>query len=724
VESEAVLPFAVVSDLLVPLQGLFDQLPDVQRDALEISLALKSGATMSPLAVCAAALGVLAAAGDNEPLLVLVDDFQWVDPSSQQILLFVARRLATEHVVMLLAVRDHPGVDAEVLTLPTIHLAGLSTPECRALVASLQIEVSPGVLGKIVEQTGGNPLAVIETVRAAPPEGLRSGGGDFAGLALGPSLHRVWSGVIDGLPELTQVALFVLAASQSAAPGDLEPALADLGASLQDLVPAERRGLLRASPREVELRHPLLRPVILDRTPLATRLLVYRALAQHAEGHLRVWYLAASVTEPDDAVAEGLVAAAVATRERSGYQTSARTWRRAAELTVEPHQRAERLLAAAHDAELGGESDLARVWCEDALALRADPCFAADVELVRGRANTWLGHPLRAADDLVRAGDAVLDLDTQRAACLFAEAAMPCAMAGRMHDMLIVAQRSEQADPPSGGSLQTVAMTAQAFVLAGQSIQGRHRLDLGERLAESADPVWDLHYVTMLGRSRVWLEEFDVARLVLGGVLNNARRAGAPSILARALGARCELDWWTGHWAAAYADGTEGLNWAEELRQSASIGHTLWALARLDAARGNTALCRQRMVRAQRDAGPYGIGVVILSVLGLAALGEGDLDTAVQHLDQAWNGARDTGLGSTNVAPFGGDLVEAHIRAGNTGRAREALAWLDERATATGLVYPAAAAARCHGLLADDLDLAECWFAKAKALHHQRCPMP
>lgn len=727
VESEAVLPFAAVADLLMPLRALFDHLPEVQREALEVSLALTPGSAVSPLAVCAGALSVLAAAGEQQPLLVLVDDFQWVDPSSQQVLLFMARRLSAEHVVLLLAVRDQPGNETATPSVPTLELAGLSVPECRALVDTLDTEVSPGVLRRIVEQTGGNPLAMIETVHAAAPEGLRGAGTEFAGPVLGPSLHRAWSGVIDEVPELTRLALFVVAAGQAATPAELVPVLATLGTSLADLVPAERMGLLQVSARAVELRHPLLRSVIVDRTPHITRLLVYQALAAHAEGPGRAWYLAASATGPDDTVAEALVTAAVTARQRSGYPTSARTWARAAELTVEPELRAERLLAAAHDAQLTGEFDLARGWCEDALALRADPCFAADVALIRGRAHTWLGHPLRAVTDVVRAADAVLECDPRRAARLYAEATMPCHMAGRIGEGLALARRSEAAEACGGGrSLQSVTATAQALVLAGHPAQARRQLVLAEQLRTRADPLWDLHSLTVLGQIWVWLEEHDSARTLFGEVIDGARQAGAPSALAMALGSRGELDWWTGNWAAAYADATEALHWAEELGQVGLAAHELTALGRLDAARGETALCRRRQDLAHHHLGPHGIAsmrVYSSAVLGFAALGAGELDTAIQHLDQTHNIARDCGLHATNVVPFAADRIEAHIRAGHTSRAAEALAQLEDQACATGLIYPAAAAARCRGLLAIDLDAAEHCFAEATALH-QRCPMP
>lgn len=296
VESEAVLPFAAAADLLVPLRDFFDELPDVQRNALEISLALTTGTVMNPLAPCSAALGVLAAAAGKEPLLVLVDDFQWVDPPSQQLLLFIARRLEADRVVLLLAVRDGPGQPQTPIELPTIRLGGMSVAECGALIHQLGLEVSAQVLRDVVAQTGGNPLAIIETVRAARPEQLSSTNSGIDRAILGLSLEQTWSTVIVDLPEGTRTALLLLAASRSAHLADIGPPLAALGLSLDDLESAEQRGLVLVSGDGVQLLHPLLRSVILTRAPTATRLGVFRALAGATDGHLSAWYLAAATT--------------------------------------------------------------------------------------------------------------------------------------------------------------------------------------------------------------------------------------------------------------------------------------------------------------------------------------------------------------------------------------------------------------------------------------------
>ena len=724
-EAEAVLPFAAVADLLLPLRAHFDQLPGVQREALEVSLALRAGDPVGPLAVCAATLGVLTAAGEREPLLVLVDDLQWVDPSSQQVLLFVARRLASEQVVMLFAVRDRPGHEDVPPGIATLELGGLSDADSRALVAGQGVDVCRLVLDKIVEHAGGNPLALLETTATTPAEVLSGKLPYAAEPALGPSLHRAWGTVVDELSEATRTGLFVIAVSRTAGVGEIEPVLDALGGSLADLGPAERSGLVRVRERKLLLRHPLLRSVVYDRTPLATRLRVHRAFANSTEGDLRVWHLAASATGPDELIADGLAGAARSARKRGAYRTSARIWGRAAELTPDPQRRADRLLASATDAHIAGQAAIACGSCDEALALRSDPLFAADVELVRGRAVTSMGHPLRALEEMVRAGDAVLAHDRSRAARLYAEAVLPAALVNRVNDMLGAALRSQRLLASTGEQApQSVAVTVAAHILSGSPDEARRCL--GHQLSASAHPAWDVQHLAMLAQCRMWLEAYGPASSELDAILDDARRRGASWIIGFALTVRSELAWWTGHWAAARADAAEALRWGEELEQTVMTAFALVALARLDASRGDVATCRERMDRALREAGPYGLActsIHVPGVLGLAALGVGELGEAVEHLEQAWSAAVKGGMSAPTVVPFAGDLVEAHIRAGNAARAAEVLAWLDERAAGGDLIFPAAAAARCRGLLCDDLDPARRSFDEAARLH-QRHPVP
>jgi len=283
-ESEAGLAFAALADMLLPLREKFTELPPAQRHALEeclvLSGALSGGsAGKSQLGACAATLRVLASAGAEHPVAVLVDDLQWVDPESRRILLFAAHRLAAERVVMILAVRDEPGAPPPEPGLQVLRLGGLSVTECADLARRLGADISPPALRSLVELTGGNPLAVLENLPAAAAGLGGIGGFEAARLTLGRVLEHAWGRLFAELPEDTQRALFVVATDGGSGGCHVEAALGRLQLSLASLAPAECRGLVRTTDGEIQLRHPLLRPVVVGRTPLGVRAAACRALA-------------------------------------------------------------------------------------------------------------------------------------------------------------------------------------------------------------------------------------------------------------------------------------------------------------------------------------------------------------------------------------------------------------------------------------------------------------
>ena len=723
-ESEAALPFAAVAELLLPMAEFFDCLPPVQRHALESSLALRGGRPGSELAVCAAAWGVVVAATRAGPALLLVDDLQWVDSASRQVLLFLARRFTTAQGAVLFAHRDLPGDPDVTFGVATRTVQGLSFGDCRAMLGARSLQVPTRDLISIVDQTGGNPLAVLEAVAAVHTDPLRGRGWQSWDRGWPTSLHRRWASTILELPQPTQVGLCVLAASNSPAAGEVEAPLGDLDGSLADLAPAERRGLVQVRDEELTFGHPVLRSVILGCAPLATRIRVLRALAEHAEGLNRIRYLAASATGRDDRLAAALAEGALGASRHGDHRAAARVWRQAADMTGAADVQAERLLAAAIEAHLAGEAALAMGCCEDALVLRTDPAFVADAEVVRGRATSLSGHPQRALDELVRAGDTVLPHDAEQAARLYAEAVLPAALCCRFDSMARLAEHSAGIDGRNGTAQpHRAGMLALAAVLTGRTEHARRQLDRCEHPANDPHDPGDELAAVCDGQVRVWLEDFDAARQRLGAVLDRARRNERWWILATALGIRAELDWWSGHWTSAHGGAREALAWAERLGQAGAAGFALATIARVDAARGEPASCRMQTKRSLRDSTRHPVAinpVHICAASGLAALGSGELDLACDQLDLAHRRAQEYGLNAPNVVPFGGDLVEAHIRAGRIDRARTMLSWLDELTARGDLVYPAAAAARCRGLLADELDTAERCFSRAKALHRQR----
>jgi DNA-binding NarL/FixJ family response regulator len=719
VEAEAVLPFATLADLIVPLREYFREIPTVQRDALEVCLALSQDCPTNPYAACAGALNVLAAASEARSLLILVDDLHWVDPSSRRVLLFVARRLSSERVGLVLTVRDeYPDLTIRS-DLPCVDVAGLSPDACRQLLRQRGHDVAAPVLDELVELTAGNPLALLETASSLRPSQLR--GTEPVGLPpLGRNLEHAWSCRLQDLPDTTRTALAVMAASRSSSITVLASALAAEGHTLAALGPAEQAGLVSVTGDCYQFRHPILRAVVMQRTPLTHRYLAFQALAEVSSGALRTWYRAAAATEPDEEVAQELVQAAREADGRGAFGAAALAWRRAADLTPHAPTRAGRLLAAANDAFLDGSARDAGTWCEEALGLAPDPSLRADLELLRGRARTWAGEPFPAYQGLIRAARAVEATDPERACVLLGEATLPILMDGRVDLALRHAEESVALAGPTRSNSLTLG---QVLVMAGRVPEGSGLLDRAIDLFAAADPVADQEPLVLTAQCLAWSDRPEPARRLLTQVIDAGRQRGAPALLPLALGARSELDTWEGRWAAAYADASESLRWAEELGQSGVVGYSLACLARLDAVRGDRARCEEHVDRARRDVGPLGIGCLetyLTSILGVAALSFGEYGDAACQLEQAFGYAERNGLGNPTVVPFAGDLVEAHLRAGNGRRATEVLDGLIGQAHRTGLAWPTAAAHRYQAMLAPDLEQAQSQFAAALAAHRRR----
>jgi ATP/maltotriose-dependent transcriptional regulator MalT len=269
-------------------------------------------------------------------------------------------------------------------------------------------------------------------------------------------------------------------------------------------------------------------------------------------------------------------------------------------------------------------------------------------------------------------------------------------------------------------------MVARPFVMAGELDHATRYRDRAKALLPWADLTAEQQGTAFLAQGDIWTERHEQGRLRLGAIVDTGQRMGAPPILSLALGLSSELGWWTGRWATAYADATEALQWAQEIDQVGLIGHALSQLSRIEAARGDCEQCEEHVERARQDVEPRGVGSLAVcnaAALGLCALSCGDLTTAIDHLECAWDAAQASGLGNPNVVPFAGDLAEALARAGAAERAELVMAWLEDRADATGLVYPRAAAARARGILAQNPAEAEAWFARASAAY-QIQPMP
>ena len=722
-ESEAVLPFATLADLFVPLRGHFREIPQVQREALEGCLALSDRAEPNPYVVCAAALSALAAAADAGPVTMLVDDLQWADSSSQRVLMFVARRLFFERAVLAFTARPDGGALIDPRSVPVLELAGLSRQESADLLRHHGYDPADRVTDQLHRLSAGNPLALLEAGSSLRPAQL-AGDEPIGELPLGRTLRQAWSGRIEELPEATRAALAVVAASHDPAIAVIAAALTVQGLTLDALAPAEVAGIVVATTARVDFRHPILRAVVLRQTTLGHRMRAFRTLATVSSGATRAWYRAEAATQPDEDVASDLQRAAADARGRGGYGDAARAGRRAAALTPDPARQAGRMLAAAHDAFVGGSSVEALSWCDEALAGSCEPAVRADLELLRGRIRTWTGQPSGAREALVAAARAIEPADPARAAMLLGEATLPAVLDGHVTTAVGHARAAVDLAGRCGAD-QTPGrlLLGQAYVLVGDVAAGRVLLDqAGDFLLADRPPAEQL-LPTLAGQCLAWADVPERGRQLINRVIDSARRQAAPALLPLALAFRSEIDCWAGRWAAAHADAAEALRWAEESGQVSTLGYCLACLARLAALRGERSECADLVSRARREVGPHGVGSLeayLPGTLGLAALGHGEFDAAIGHLELAHRYAAERGVGNPCVVPVAADLAEAHARAGNGERAAELTAWLHESAARTGLAWPAAVAARCDGLLAPAADEALACFDRADAALSRR----
>ena len=702
IESEGELPFAALADLVRPLQDRIDELPPAQASALRSALAMADGPPPAPYAVCAATLGLLSAAGAERPL-VLVDDLHWVDAPSKQVLLFVARRLSDEGVSMAMSVRPDGLAEIDATGIEVIELTALGPQESIELIRARAREMELFVAQQIARQAGGNPLALVETARSLTLE-QRRGTEPLSGVVPASVTDALWGARLADLPDRAQRALLLVATARTSDLGAISRALRHQDLDEDDLTEAETAGLVTVSSHAAELRHPLVRSAVLHASTARQRQLANRTWSAVCADEERPWFLAAATHPPDDTVATALEDAARQALRRSAYGTASEAMVRAADFSTDEERKATLLARAAGWSLMGEAPHEAVAIGERALRHTDDPALRAKIELVLGRAVTWLGDVRAGHGRFTEAASTVQESDQVLAALLWAEAIVPAIMAGRLElankdaDRALAALPAD-AEPP----VAVTACVVHARIVAGRATEAITLLDAGADALALADPVADLQSISLAGHVRTWAQQPITARALLDRAVAAARQHSAPLVLPYSLAVRSELDRWSGHWTTAYADGFEAVRWGRELAQRGSTGYALACVAYIDAARGDGARCRERLVELRRVSSQLDMASMdsyVAAVLGLCLLGENDIDAAVAQLELAHRHAGEQGVGTPTVVPYAGDLVEALFRAGRSGRALEIVDWLDAAAERTGLPWPAAVAARGRGLAA------------------------
>jgi AAA ATPase-like protein len=336
VESEMELPFAGLHQLCAPMLDRLGALPEPQQAALRVALGMSSGAAPDRFLVALAALSLLAEVAAERPLLCFVDDAQWLDAASGQVLGFVARRLLAESVALVFAVRD-PTDEHELVGLPELALSGLSDEDARALLAT----VIPGrlderVRDRLVAETRGNPLAILELPLGLAAAQLPGGFGLAEPQALSGRIEESFVQRLEALPEGARLLLLVAAAEPVGDPLLVWRAAERLGTGFSAAAADGTEGLLAIGDR-VTFLHPLVRSAVYRSASQHERLAVHLALAEvtdpQADPDRRAWHLAQAAMDPDEAVAVELERSAARAQARGGLGAAAAFLERAATLS-------------------------------------------------------------------------------------------------------------------------------------------------------------------------------------------------------------------------------------------------------------------------------------------------------------------------------------------------------------------------------------------------------
>jgi DNA-binding CsgD family transcriptional regulator len=707
VQSEMELAFAGLHQLCAPMLDHLERLPGPQHDALDIAFGLAAGDAPDRFLVGLAVLTLLAEVAADCPLICLVDDAQWLDHASAQTLGFVARRLLAESVGLVFAARE-PNEELELVGLPELVVEGLDDREARVLLDSVVTgPLDESVRDRIVAETRGNPLALLELPRGLTPAELAGGFGLPDAPALSGRIEESFRRRLMALPAQTQRLLLVAAAEPVGDPVLVWNAAQRLGIGVEAAAAAEEAGLCEFGGL-VRFRHSLVRSAVYQAASPLQRQSAHAVLAEatdpEADPDRRAWHRAQAAVGPDEDVAQELERSADRAQSRGGLAAAAAFLERAAGLTLEPARRAERALAAAQAKVRAGAPAAARDLLATIHAGRLSELQRARIDLLEGQIAFVSKRGRDAPPLLLNAAKRLEPLDLTLARETYLDAFSAAIFAGRLAS--------------DGGSLMDVAQTARAAGWADSSPQPpRANSLLVDGLAVlmtegygAGTPVLQ-RALSACRRERLRGDQeirLWVACRVAVGVWDDeswhvlsarqvrlAREAGALAVLPIALTLRAAMQILAGEFGAA-----EALN-DEACGVSAAVGNPDPPYARLMLAgwRGREAETSHLIETVARDAAARGEGRVLSAAEYVTAVlynGLGRYELALNAAQETWE---HDDLGFANLTMT--ELVEAAARRGELDLATAALMRVRERAGASGTEWGLGIEARSRALLSE-----------------------
>ncbi len=706
--SEMELRFAGLHQLLVPFLGGVQRLPVPQRTALGAVFGLAPDTQPDRFLVGMAALTLITEAAEERPVLCVVDDAQWLDQMSVDVLGFVARRLCADRVAMLFAVGEGE-TGADVFDgLAELRLAGLPDHAAEELLAaSAGGPVDRGVARRIASETGGNPLALVELGDVLSADELSGAAPLEEPLRCGRRTEELFRGRICAQTEDSQTLLLLAAADQAADMATVWRAAGWLGIDVGATAVPEIERLLTLSPH-VQFRHPLMRSAVYHGATVAARRRAHEALAAASDPRLdedrRAWHLAAAAIGEDESIAAELERSAGRARRRGGWASGATVLERAARLTPDPARRAQRTIAAANARVLAGEPRAAQVLLDRAGTALADPLSHGRARRLEGLIRRALGDAATATPILLEAAhelmlpDRRLARDTLLDAFDAAWSADKPAPNGGLADVL----RAARAVPP-GEEEPTVGdllLDGIAALEAGRDEAGARPLHRALQIMSGDTPAPG-EVLRLLCPLTAGLLLDDAAwQAITTRAVADARSQGALAALPGALTALAHFNTLAGDFAAADVAIAEAREIAAAARNPAFLRRCSCVEVTLLAWRGRETEARLAAAALIDDMGSRGQSVglrIVQPALTVLELGLGNYDTALRRADEA-----DAGVARFLRVQSMPDVVEAAVRCDDRRAATAALEAFSPRALASGSDWALGLLARCRALLADD----------------------
>ena len=702
VEGEMEFAYAALQQLCSPTLDLMEHLPEPQRDALAVALGLEAGKAPNPYLVGLAVLGLLSEAAEEQPLLCLVDDAQWLDRASARALAFVARRLLAERIALVFAAREM----GDALTgLAELHLGPLGHRDARALLDSaLPARLDDRVLEGIIVETRGNPLALLELPRGMAPAQLAGGFGLPAALPLSAQIEQSFARRLARLPRDARRLLLVAAADPT---GDLAlvwRAAQLLGIAESAAHTVESDGLLTFG-SGVAFRHPLVRSAVYQASGADERSQAHRALAEAIDPEIdpdrRAWHRAQATSMPDEEVAADLERSAARAQARGGLAAAAAFLERSSVLTPDPARRAARALAAAQAKQQAGALDEALTLVASAEAGPLEEFQRAQVDVVRARVSFAEDRGSEAPLLLLAAAERLESQDVQLAREIYLDALTAALFAGRLGGAgdarrIATGARAAPASPlpprPVDLLLDGLALLITEGPSVGtpmvrQALSAFHSDELGEE--ESLRWLW------LAGRAAGFIWDYEGWDSLTTRHVRAAREVGALAELPLALSTRVGVHILAGEMRAAASLVAESA--ALAVATDGRVVPAYGALA-LAAFRGDEDEVT-RLVRndtADFLARGEGIGLTV-SQWVTAALnnGLGRYEKAFAAAEQAVADSHELWFSTFAMI----ELIEAASRSGQMKRAEEALDVLSESTRASGSPWALGVEARSRALL-------------------------